>query len=139
MVGRRQVLAGGSLLLAGLGGCAGAGPTPGSGDGPDPVPVETVEYEFTNQVPEPTTFHWGFEVDGEVQEWISQRVDTYEETGFALGRTDVSEAARLYVFVDGNLAQTDIWQFDRSYAVTVVYAVEDGSRELWTEATRYEN
>ena len=139
MVGRRQVLAGGSLLLAGLGGCAGAGSTPGSGDGPDPVPVETVEYEFTNRVPEPTKFYWGFEVDGEVREWVSQRVDTYEETGFALWRTDVSEAARLYVFVDGDLARTDIWQFDRNNAVTVVYAVEDGSRELWTEATRYEN
>ena len=57
MVGRRQVLAGGSLLLAGLGGCAGAGLDPGSGDGPDPVPVEAVEYESTNQVPEPTKFH----------------------------------------------------------------------------------
>ena len=65
--------------------------------------------------------------------------ETYEETGLALGRTDVSEAARLYVFVDGDLAETDIRQFDRDNAVTVVYAVEDGSRELWTEATRYEN
>ena len=139
MVGRRQVLAGGSLLLAGFGGCAGAGLDPGSGDGPDPVPVEAVEYEFTNQIPEPTKFHWGFEVDGEVREWIGQRVDTYEETELALGRTDVSEAARLYVFVDGDLARTDIRQFDRDNAVTVVYAVEDGSRELWTEATRYEN
>ena len=137
MVGRRQVLAGGSLLLAGLGGCAGS--APGSGDGPDPVPVETVEYGFTNQVPEPTKFYWGFEVDGEVREWISQRVDTYEETELALGRTDVSEAARLYVFVDGDLARTNLWQFDRDNAVTVVYAVDDGSRELWTEATRYEN
>ena len=133
------MLAGGSLLLAGLGGCAGAGPTPGSDGGPDPVPVEAVEYEFTNQVPEPTKFYWGFEVDGEVQEWVGQRVDTYEETELALRRTDVSEAARLYVFVDGDLARTDIRQFDRNNAVTVVYAVDDGSRELWTEATRYEN
>ena len=133
------MLAGGSLLLAGLGGCVGAGLTPGSGDGPDPVPVETVDYEFTNQVPEPTKFHWGFEVDGEIREWIGQRVDTYEETELALKRTDVSEATRPYVFVDGDLARTNIWQFDRNNAVTVVYAVEDGSRELWTEATRYED
>ena len=115
MPGRRQVLASGSMLLAGLGGCA------GRNDGPDTVPVDAFDYELSNQLDDPATFYWTFETDEGLREWVSLRVSGDDWTQFDLSQVDISEAVRLHVLVDGESARVDPRELREGQTISILY------------------
>ncbi|WP_254840484.1 hypothetical protein [Natronomonas marina] len=112
---RRAVLAGGSMLLAGLGGCVGLG------NGTDAVPLETYEYSLINHKSEPKTFHWAFETEEGLGEWVSQRVGTKYGEAMDLEQVSVSEVIRLHVIVDDVPARADLRNPDGTDKIFVIH------------------